>query len=295
MMRRSLTLVEVVLVIVVVGIIFCVVDLLDLPFPFPNRHRREPAKRRVCAANLKQIYTAMQTYSEDYNGCFPMVTFGLGVVVGEDKLSTDLLHRDKGHCVSENLWLLCAGKFAQAEIFNCPSSEQAGQKLDLKTWNRVGKMKEVKDFPWASRFPTVISYSFVQPWSALSGNHTSAEMWRKDTDPRVVIGADGNNGKQPDYSQKGNKLDLVGIRDYVNSENHTGDGQNVLHGDGSCLWWKNANAGYEGDNIYTALSPDYGGKAGVSSGVLSVRPRDLQDTVLVPNREADLVKWNRKP
>jgi prepilin-type processing-associated H-X9-DG protein len=129
----------------------------------------------------------------------------------------------------------------------------------------------------------------------LPDKHTSAELWNKDTDPRVAIGADGNNGKQPDHSQNGTIPDNNGLKTYVNSENHTGDGQNVLYGDGHCSWSNTAYVGLEDDNIYTALSPDYRGKAGTSSGVLSARPRDSQDTVLIPNRDEDLANWNRKP
>jgi hypothetical protein len=157
MMRRSLTLIESLVVILVMIVLLFVLD-----FPFHHGHGREHAKRNVCANNLKQIYKAMETYGQDYKGCFPMITFGPGAIAGEDKLSKDVLHRNKEHSVSENLWLLCIGEFAQAELFICPSSEGAGNKLDPKTRNHVENMEKMKDFPWAFRPDSIITYSFAR-------------------------------------------------------------------------------------------------------------------------------------
>lgn len=288
MMRRSFTLIGLLVIIVIIVLLFSLAPLLD-------RYAHKSAKGSMCASNLKCIFVSLYTYSGDFNGYFPIASFGSGVIAGEDKLIKDIFHRDTEHSVSENLWQLCAGDYAMYEVFVCPSSEQAGWKLDLRDRKVAENLRAIKDFPWWAGSPGIISYSFIQPWSSLPGKHMSAEIWRMDVDSHVVIGADGNNGKQPDYSQDGAIPGWDNMRNYVNSENHCRDGQNVLYGDGHVSWSKTAYVGVDEDNIFTALSPDYHGRAGASAGMLSVRPRDLRDTVLVPNREADLVKWKRKP
>jgi hypothetical protein len=120
-----------------------------------------------------------------------------------------------------------------------------------------------------------------------------------------VIGADANNSSQPDFKADSLPLRYKDMKQFVNSTNHNGDGQNVLYSDGHARFEKSAYVGINGDNIYTALPADYTGKPGDTAGILSVRPRDPfdpkinkpdeWDTVLIPVRDADLNKWNRKP
>jgi hypothetical protein len=115
----------------------------------------------------------------------------------------------------------------------------------------------------------------------------------------MVLGADANNGKQPNYPRdtlSGRWSSSNGdLKKYVNSTNHNGEGQNMLMGDASVCYQKTPYAGIHQDNIYTAQPAEYVGEAGKTPGVLSVRPKDENDSVLVPNREADLKAWDRKP
>jgi len=126
-------------------------------------------------------------------------------------------------------------------------------------------------------------------------------------EPNVVIGADANNNDHPNYQGEVYPLGIEDLTDYVNSTNHQGQfkGQNVMYGDGHISFEKSSYVGIHGDNIYTVLPADYAGRPGDTPGVLSVRPRDQfdpkinkseeWDTVLIPNVDADLEKWNRKP
>jgi len=310
--KRGLTAVEVVLLVAV--LIVLVVFLL----PFSRRTRETGPNHNRCPSNLRQLHTSMTLYSQDYDGVFPMVPLGKGHVVGED-VSVDNLKPgdqedagkdfppDHNPSVSQNLWLLVRGDFAQPEIFTCPSSEQAGNKCNTRDFN--GSLGGVgadyfADFPWRET-GAVMSYSFVQPWSEFSKEHSSRNMWKADIDPRFVLGADANNGSQPDYQKNRIPPRYSDLKEFVNGRNHVGDGQNVLYGDGHTTFAKTAYCGIGGDNIFTARPAGYMGKPDQTAGVLNVRPQDPfdpktkqpaeWDTVLVPNQEVNLAKWNRKP
>jgi len=160
------------------------------------------------------------------------------------------------------------------------------------------------DFPWENT-ETTISYSFIQPWSQFTGKHSSADLWHTDADPRTVLGADANNGKQPNYRPGKWPPVYDDMKEFANSTNHDGTGQNCMYGDGHVTFMKTPYAGIDGDNISPALPADFKGRPGDTPGALSVRPRDQfdpkinkpadWDTVLVPNKDADLDKWERRP
>lgn len=244
-----------------------------------------------------------------------MIDLAGGTIVGEDGVVFNRISGKKenpfkdipagaGRSVSQNLWLLVRDdKYIKPKLFNCPASEQAGQKFVRNENVEKDENDEPKcfvDFPYEKSGMT-ISYSFIQPWSAYKDEKTSAQFfWSYNIDDsRMAIGADANNGKQPNHpvdtmskSWFSSKNDL---NKFINSTNHNGDGQNVLYGDGHVSFEKSAYIGINQDNIYTAQPPEYTGKAGETSGILSVRPKDENDSVLIPNREADLKAWNRKP
>jgi competence protein ComGC len=307
MKRRAITLVEVLLVILIVTILIAII--------LPVRNKRYPVDRSTCASNLKQIYTAMVLYGEKNNSVFPMIDLAEGTIVGEDTVPFNRISGkeenpykdipfDAGRSVSQNLWLLVRGdKYIKPKLFNCPASEQAGQEFVKNENAEKDENDEPKcfvDFPYKKSGMT-ISYSFVQPWSKFKDGKTSTHFfWSYDIgDSRVAIGADANNGKQPDHpvdtmpkSWFSNKTDL---NTFINSTNHKGEGQCVVYGDGRVSFEKSAYVGIHQDNIYTAQPAEYVGEAGKTPGVLSVRPKNGEDSVLVPNREADLKAWDRKP
>lgn len=315
MRKRAITHIDVLVVVTLLVVLMLMHPILRvLPVLFLGRGYGQ-AHRSSCASNLSQIYKAMNIYSQDYQGMFPSIPLGRGHLVGEDKADRNLRPNapdnpfkdfapDANHSVSQNLWLLVRGDFAQPEIFLCPSAPWAEEKLDRKVDGPDGEYGNFVSFPWKDP-ATTISYSFIQPWSRFADNHSTAELWGVDADPRVVLGADANNGKQPEFQGPGGRSDFPDIKKYVNSTNHKGEGQNLLYGDGHVAWSQTAYAGIDNDNVYTALPPDYTGNPGDSPGILSVRPRDpfgpkankpLEwDSVLLPNKDAELERWNRNP
>ncbi len=300
MKKRSLTLAE-----LIVMIIF-------FASPGSTGHG---ARRSVCSNNLKQIFNCMAMYGNEYNGAFPMIPLGTGHVIGADisvknpkpgQLEDPFKDFNPGenHSVSQNLWLLVCDGAAQPELFICPSSEeQAEQKVNLKDGPNIGA-EYFADFPWNEN-GGVMSYSFIQPWSRFSGKHSGKELWNTDAPEGFVLGADANNGPQPDFRKDNSPPDPWDLKTYVNSRNHAGDGQNVLYGDGHVSWSQTAYCGAGEDNIYTARPAGKAGAMGQPAEILSVRPQDPfvpklkkttdWDTVLVPNKEADLAGWNRRP
>jgi competence protein ComGC len=302
MKRQAFGLVEVVLVIAIIVILY----VLFMPALAPNR---EQSPRAACASNLRQIYTSMVLYSQDYDGVFPMIDLKKGSLVGEDvveanqlPLSVENAFKDipdtAGKSVSQNLWLTVRGDLAQPDIFFCPNSKQAGQRCYIRDTNNtaggVGTEYFV-DFPFEKKGMT-ISYSFIQPWTIFDEKKSSKNcFWSADIDPRLAIGADANNGSQPDYAVK--PLSDEELKKYINSTNHNDyrSGQNVSYGDGHVTFERSTYVGLNHDNIYTAQPTDFNGPPDQTPGILSVKPKNEFDSVLVPTCEENLTGWNRKP
>lgn len=318
MSKRSFTLIELlILVLVIVGLLF-------LLLPSLNSHT-VPANRVHCAANLGQICKSMALYASENAGVFPSIPFTDGQIVGGDRSINNLKKGETedpfvdpfptgDRSVSQNLWLLCREQYSLPKMFLCITSEQADQTLELRdTW--LSDPKDFVDFPWTDPAGT-ISYSFIQPWSKLSDGHSLAEMWTSEADPRMIIGADANNGQQPDYGARFGASALPSYKNfkkYINSSNHSRQGQNVLFADGRVQFCKTSYVGIQNDNIYTSMAAGTGLAVTKSQGEiqavaaqrLDVRPRDQfdqkvnlpdhWDSVLVPTQQVHLANWARKP
>jgi len=233
-------------------------------------------------------------------------------------------------CVSQNLWLLCREGYAQAELFLCRSSSQSSNRVDTTDGIYSGP-RCFTSFPWengpakgGSSTEATISYSFPQPWTVASATgFGSVDMWNAEVEGRVAIGADNNNGLNPNAtggtvgspstgSLTDTDIPYNTLKDCVNSRNHTKEGQNILYGDGHAKFEKSPYVGVDYDNVYTSLvgagtlavtKNSSGYTATLTAQVLNVNPRDqsasagtlLQrnswDVVLLPVQSTDLSKW----
>lgn len=309
---KGFTLIELLVVIAIIAL------LIAILLPALGR-AREAAKRAACASNLKQTYTGMYTYSGDYSGAFPTTgSDTITSIVGEKSMNPNLVANTTAKPTDEDsdlptsntkvtvsmmMWKLVRAEIAQPELFLCPSSAQAGQKVATRDGTAVDPSPSLFiDFPYYASITTSpsttasassnISYSFVQPYSTFTGTKGSWDMWAADIDPRIIIGADQNDGANPiagtptttnDYST----ISLNDLKQNVNSKNHTGDGQNCMYGDGHISFEKTAYVGIGKDNIYTSRNGASltGGSVSSTPGVLDVKPAsDVSswDTVLIP-------------
>jgi prepilin-type N-terminal cleavage/methylation domain-containing protein len=312
---KGFTLIELLVVIAIIAL------LTAIMLPALGK-AREQAKRVACGSNQKQIYTAMNLYSADYDGSFPTtansamttIVAEKGYVCNYQKDSeNDKALEDDGETegtVSMMVWKLVRADFATPELFNCPSSEQAGQKVAMREPSITAEPgpDNFIDFPYVTGTSVAvgtastsnISYSYIQPYTKFKGSKGSWDAWAVDGDSRMVIAADQNNGINPCASLASHKTSGAGentvltdkvsfsvLKAFVNSKNHVGDGQNCTFGDGSVRFENSAYAGINGDNIYTSrfgTSED----GGLTTGNLNVKPVDHVteksefDTVLIP-------------
>ena len=294
MPKRTLTAAELIVLIVIVSAGVLLIAAM-LRFHGPSDFSR----RADCASNLREIYAGLVRYADQNEGAFPTISFGRAIV-GDDVSHDNLKPRRKENgfadlarlrerSVSQNLWLLVRGNYAPPMTFVCPQAKHPPQGVDLTDGENSGPEYFI-DFPWKPDGRTM-SYSFILPWQRFWWTNIRNPLWGRGGDPRAVLAADANNGEKPDYKGSSWPLTNDELKRYVNSRNHKGAGQNVLHGDGQVSFSPSAYAGIDHDNIYTALPWGHTGKAGDVPGELRIRSRGSVDTVLIPVEEAKLASW----
>ncbi len=224
------------------ALLFVVVSILLPSFQAASRLSRQNA----CVGRVGQIGAALTHYANENNNVLP----GMGQP-DANWMTAD--GRTAFRRNSENLWRLVHGRYATAEMFQCPAAGGDCEPIDH------AKAAKFDDFP--SR--EYIGYSYH---NAVNGEPLRIDGFG-DAAARMAILADCN----PAFRR--GRFDPSSIT--ANSPNHGGRGQSVLYLDGHVEWARSSTVGVNGDNIWILR--------GVHTYTGRERPAIPTDSFLLPN------------
>jgi prepilin-type processing-associated H-X9-DG protein len=292
----------------VIGIIALLISIL---LPSLNR-AREQANRIKCASNLRQIGQSIQIYANENKGAFPRTYFD---TTGAPALSLNNSGRnaDKSfptvaadlgtNCPAANntpasFFLILKSGDITSEVFVCPSSqgERGYQGVDINgTGSGTDPENGKANWPTgddASSFATNLSYSYTCPFPTANARGLGFKLnYTLSSD--FAVASDMNPGNSGGASPNLDKVDIDSTSNRqtivnANSNNHAGDGQNVLYADGHVDWNQTPYCGSPRpvantprDNIYTGLTANATDVA-TSKGALNAPPWDQFDNVMMP-------------
>ncbi len=240
MKRHGFTLVELIV------ILFAM--LMVGAFALAAVEKLDNARTRVkCASNLRQIGQAILLYCTDNRGPYPRTKYDPTqadhptMYTGVNDGNPFGARGPDANDVSAAIYLLLRNEDVTSAVFVCPATA-------ARPYEYGGGIHTALD---KSNFPSAdfLSYSYANPYSSKQAADLGYNLDLNKTAPDFAVMADMNPGSDaltklttnmpPSELRKGNSL------------NHSGDGQNVLYGDGHVEFQDSPLCGKHRDNIYT--------------------------------------------
>ncbi len=208
------------------------------------QYARRRSQRSLCASNVGQIGYALQNYASGHDDLLPACYMPTDrwLPRGEDRAVAS---------TSAGLFALVRQEYASPVVFQCPAV--GGPSFVVQAG--------AQDFP-AGKF---ISYSYQH---AVGGNVLSRNdpVLAAHADRMAILGDDNPLFADGEFHPSK-------VSDCV-SDNHAGDGQNVLFLDGHVTWSPEATVGVRRNNIYLV--------DGVRDYTGDERPAHRTDSFLLP-------------
>jgi len=282
---KGFTLVE---LLVVIGIIALLISIL---LPSLNR-AREQANRVKCASNLSQIGKAIIMYQTENKGSYPRTYYSpnAGIIASNQGAAQDqsfgTTPNTPGPVGTNNVvasfFLLAKTQDMAAEVFVCPSSQ--GER-DTYGNNPNGALARSG---W-TEIPTNLTYSYLVPFPSNAAVADGFQL--KNLGAEYAVAGDMNPGNRGGSGAQADNVTNVSynsprsVMANANTNNHNGDGQNILYGDGHAEWQSTPFAGMQRqgyrDNVYTHGAGT--ANSGNGTSFSAAGPADKLDTFLLPS------------